>query len=124
MVSLVRDTRLIWVNSFFLFVMLLAFKHTYLIPYYDVFLWIILHLLSFYPPIVFFGQLVRQTPCPISLNTLLYPSHWQPPLTVPPQKKRQPLSSKMQSISRVHFFFPHKAVPQIYESHFILLVLT
>ena len=37
------------------------------------------------PPIVFFDF----PPCPTSLNIVLYPSHWQPPLTVP-QQERQP----------------------------------
>ena len=43
-------------NSVFLFIMLLAFKHTHLIPDSDVFLCIFLYLLSFCPcpPIVFF----------------------------------------------------------------------
>ena len=68
-------------NSDFLFIMLLAFKHTHLIPDSDVFLCIFLDLLSFCPPIVFFDN----PPCPTSLNTVLYPSHWQPPLTVPRQ---------------------------------------
>ena len=63
--------------------MLLAFKHTHLIPDSDVFLCIFLDLLSFCPcpPIVFFDF----PPCPTSLNIVLYPSHWQPPLTVPQQ---------------------------------------
>ena len=76
-------------NSFFLFIMILAFKHTHLIPDSAVFLCILcilLHLLSFCPPIVFFDK----PPCPISLNTLLYPSHWQPPLTVPRQTLQPP----------------------------------
>ena len=43
-------------NSVFLFIMLLAFKHTHLIPDDDVFLCIFLDLLSFCPPIVFFDN--------------------------------------------------------------------
>ena len=41
----------IMLNSDFLFIMLLAFKHTHLIPDYDVFLCIFLDLLSFCPSI-------------------------------------------------------------------------
>ena len=43
-------------NLVFLFIMLLAFKHTHLIPDSDVFLCIFLDLLSFCPPIVFFDN--------------------------------------------------------------------
>ena len=45
-------------NSVFLFIMLLAFKHTHLIPDYDAFLCIFLDLLSFCQPIVFFTTYV------------------------------------------------------------------
>ena len=55
-------------NSDFLFIMLLAFKHTHLIPDYDVFLCIFLDLLSLCPPIVFFDN----PPCPTSLNIILF----------------------------------------------------
>ena len=41
-------------NSVFLFIMLLAFRHTHLIPDSDVLLCIFLDLLSFCPPIVIF----------------------------------------------------------------------
>ena len=71
-------------NSFFLLIMLLAFKNTHLIAASDVILCILLYLVSFCP-IDFFDKL----PCPTSLNTVLYPSHWQPPLTFPRQE-RQP----------------------------------
>ena len=50
-------------NSVFLFIMLLAFKHTHLIPDSEVFPCIFLDLLSFRPPIVFFDN----PPCPTSL---------------------------------------------------------
>ena len=43
-------------NSVFLFIMLLAFKHTHLIPDSEVFPCIFLDLLSFCPPIVFFDS--------------------------------------------------------------------
>ena len=78
-------------NLVFLFIMLLAFKHTHLIPDSDVFLCIFLDLLSFCPrpPIVFFDF----PPCPTSLNIVLYPSHWQPPLTVPQQERQPPFHS-------------------------------
>ena len=49
-------------NSDFLFIMLLAFKHTHLISDSDVFLCIFLDFLSFCPP--------------TSLNIVLYPSHY------------------------------------------------
>ena len=55
-------------NSVFLCIMLLAFKHTHLIPaLLDVFLCILLYLLSFCPPIFFFDK----PAWPISLNILL-----------------------------------------------------
>ena len=101
-------------NSFILFIMLIAFKHTHLVSDYAVFLSIPLYLLSFFLRIVFFDK----APCPTSLNIVLYPSHWQSPLTVPRQN-RQPLTAKMQVVSQVHFFFPHKAISQIYEPHFL-----
>ena len=59
-------------NSDFLFIMLLAFKHTHLISDSDVFLCIFLDFLSFCPPIVF----STTPPCPTSLNIVLYPSHY------------------------------------------------
>ena len=71
-------------------------------------------------PLVLFLVYFDKSPCPASLNIVLYPSHWQPPLTVPRQK-RQPLSIQMQAISDVHFFFPHKAVPQVHVSKFLFL---
>ena len=73
-------------NSFFLFSMLLAFKHTHLISAVDVFPCIPLHPLSACTFWAFFDKL----PCPTSLNIVLYPSHWQPPLTVPRQKNAAP----------------------------------
>ena len=82
-------------NSVFLFIMLLAFKHTHLISDLDVFPCIPLHLLY----IAFFDK----PPCPTSLNIVLYPSHWQPPLTVPRQK-RQPPSTKVQTVPHVTIF--------------------
>ena len=56
-------------NSFFLFIMLLAFKHTHLIPDYDVFLCSPLHLLSSCT----FLALFDKTPYPTSLNIVLFP---------------------------------------------------
>ena len=100
----------------FLFIMLLAFKHTHLISDLDVFPCIPLHLLSSCTFRAFFDK----PPCRTSLNIVLYPSHWQPPLRVPRQK-RQPLPTKVQTVPHVHFFFPHKAVPQIHVSHVLLL---
>ena len=47
-------------NSFFLFIMILAFKHMHLIPDSDVFLCIPLYLLSYCP----LDSLFRQTPMP------------------------------------------------------------
>ena len=64
-------------NSFFLFIMLLAFKHTHLSSALDVFPCIPLHPLSACTFWAFFDK----PPCPTSLNIVLYPSHWQPPLT-------------------------------------------
>ena len=95
-------------NSVFLFIMLLALKNTHLFSDFDVFSCIPLHLLSSYTFRAFFDK----PPCPTRLNIVLCPSHWQPPLTVPRQK-RQPLPTKVQTVPHVHFFFPHKAVPQI-----------
>ena len=69
-------------SSVFLFIMLLAFKHMHLISDLDVFPCIPLHLLSSCTFRAFFDK----PPCPTSLNIVLYPSHWQPPLTVPRQK--------------------------------------
>ena len=69
-------------SSVFLFIMLLAFKHTHLISDLDVFPCIPLHLLSSCTFRAFFDK----PPCPTSLNIVLYPSHWQPPLRVPRQK--------------------------------------
>ena len=66
--------------------MLLAFKHTHLISALDVFFCSPLHLLSACTFWAFFDK----PPCPTSLNIVLYPSHWQPPLTFPRQKQ-QPL---------------------------------
>ena len=94
-------------NSFFLFIMLLAFKHTHLISSFDVLPCIPLHLLSsctFCYPLVRFDK----PPCPTSLNNLLYPSHWQPPLTVPRQTL-QPLSTKLQAISSFPTKLSHKS---------------
>ena len=73
-------------NWFFLCIMLLAIKHTHFIPVSGVFLCIRLFLISFCPPIVFFDN----PPCPTSLNIVRYPSLWQPPLTVPRQKRPPP----------------------------------
>ena len=70
-------------NSVFLFIMLLAFKHTHLISDFDVFPCIPLHLLSSCT----FRAVFDKPPCPTSLNIVLYPSHWQPPPTVPRQKR-------------------------------------
>ena len=105
-------------NSFFLFIILLAFMHTHLISALDVFPCITLHLLSSCTLLAFFDE----TPplCPTGLNIALYPNHWQPPLTVPRQKG-SPLSTQMHTISDVHVFSPHKAVPQIHVSHFLFL---
>ena len=64
-------------NSFFLFILLLVFKHTHLIPDYDVFFCNILHFLSFCPLIVFFNN----NPRPISLNT--HPTLPKPLATAP-----------------------------------------
>ena len=83
--------------------MLLAFKHMNLIPDSDAFLCILLHLLSFCPPVGFFNK----PSCPISLNTLHYPSHWQSLLTVPRQK-RQPLSIKIRPSLKYISSFPHR----------------
>ena len=66
------------IYSFLLFIMLLVFKHTHLIPASDVFLCIFLYILSFWHIVLF-----DKPPCPTGLNTVLYPIHWQPPLTVP-----------------------------------------
>ena len=66
-------------SSVFLFIMLQAFKHTHLISDLDVFPCIPLHLLSSCTFRAFFDK----PPCPTSLNIVLYPSHWQTPLTVP-----------------------------------------
>ena len=66
-------------SSVFLFIMLLAFKHTHLISDLDVFPCIPLLLLSSCTFRAFFDK----PPCPTSLNIVLYPSHWQPPLRVP-----------------------------------------
>ena len=69
-------------SSVFLFIMLLAFKHTHLISDLDVFPCISLLLLSSCTFRAFFDK----PPCPTSLNIVLYPSHWQPPLRVPRQE--------------------------------------
>ena len=74
---------IIMYNSVFLFIMLLAFNHTHLIPDSGVFLHILLYLLSFCPRIFF---LAKHT-CPTSLNIILYPSHLQPPPPVCPSAK-------------------------------------
>ena len=66
------------INSFVLFIMLLAFKHMHLISALDVFPCIPLHLLSS----CMFRACFDKPPCPTSLNIVLYPIHWQPPLTV------------------------------------------
>ena len=58
--------------------MILAFKHTHLIPYYDVLLCILARVYRIILSYIIF----LQPPCPSSLNTVLYPSHWQPLLTV------------------------------------------
>ena len=75
-----------------------------------------MHLLSSRTFRAFFDK----PPYPTSLNIVLYPSHWQPPLTVP-QQKRQPLPTKVQTVPHVHFFFPYNAVTQIHVSHVLLL---
>ena len=79
-------------NSVFLFIMFLAFKHTHLI--FQIMMCssicIFWDILSLCLPIVFFDKPL----CPTSLTIVLYPSHWQPPLTVHRQKL-QPLSTKI-----------------------------
>ena len=37
-----------------------------------------------------FRSFFDKPPCPTSLNIILYPSHWQPPPTVPRQKRQPP----------------------------------
>ena len=84
-------------SSVFLFIMLLAFKHTHLISDLDVFPCIPLLLLSSCTFRAFFDK----PPCPTSLNIVLYPSHWQPPLRVPRQKRQPPsLLSASWAVSR------------------------
>ena len=73
-------------SSVYLFIMLLAFKHMHLISDFDVFPCIPLRLLSSCTFRAFFDK----PPCPTSLNIVLYPSHWQPPLRVPRQKRQPP----------------------------------
>ena len=70
-------------HSFFLFIMLLAFKHTHLISALDVFPCIPLHLISSCTFWAFFDK----PPCPTTLNIVLYPSPWKPPLTASPWAK-------------------------------------
>ena len=70
-------------NSFFLFIMLI--------------------------PTVFFDK----PPCPISLSTLLYPSHWQLPLTDPRQTRQPPFPLRCRpSLAYISSFptkLPHKS---------------
>ena len=75
--------------------MLLALKHTHLISDLDVSLYSLASAIY----IAFFDK----PPYPTSLNIVLYPSHWQPPLTVPRQK-RQPPSTKVQTVPHVTIF--------------------
>ena len=90
-------------NSVFLFIMLLAFKHTHLISDLDVFPCIPLHLLSSCTFRAFFDK----PPCPTSLNIVLYPSHWQPPPTVPRQNG-SPLPTKVQTALMYISYLPTK----------------
>ena len=99
---------------FFVFIILLAFKHTHLISSLEVLPCIPLHLLSSCTFRAFFDK----PPCPTSLNIVLYPIRWRPPLTVPRQKLLPPCQSDANHPSR-NVFFPHKAVPQIHVSHIL-----
>ena len=66
--------------------MLCSVSHL-IFPVLDVIPCIPLHLLSSCTFLAFFVK----PPCPTSiLNIVLYPSHWQPPLTVPRQKRKPP----------------------------------
>ena len=83
-------------NSFFLLIILLAFKHTHLISYLDVLPCIPLPLLYSCTCLAFFDK----PPCPTSLTIVLYPSRWRPPLTVPRQKLLPPCHSYADHLSR------------------------
>ena len=71
-------------NSFFLFIILLAYAFNFVFGSDS--LYFPLHLLSSCTFLAFFDKL----PCPTSLNIVLYPSRWRPPLTVPRQKLLPP----------------------------------
>ena len=68
------------------YVIVCPFKHTHLISALDVFLCIPLHLLSS----CMFRAFFDKPPCPNSLNIVVYAIHWQPPLTVPRQRRQPP----------------------------------
>ena len=89
-------------NSSFLFIILLAFKHTHLISSLDVLPCIPLHVLSSCTFLAFFDK----PPCPTSLNIVLYPSRWRPPLTVPRQKLLPPCHSDADHLSRTCLLSP------------------
>ena len=89
-------------NSFFLFSMLLAFKHMHLISALDVFPCIPLHPLSACTFWTFFDK----PPCPTCLNIVLYPSHWQLPLTVPRKKLQPPFHSDAVHLSHTSLLSP------------------
>ena len=61
--------------------------------------------------LVMLGQ--RYTACTTPMVAVVCPVT-PLPLTVRRQKRQTPFHSEMQTISDVHFFFPHKAVPQIH----------
>ena len=68
-------------NSVFLFIMLLAFKHTHLIPDYDVFLCIFLDLLSFFPKYRTLPKLLATAPdSPSAKTTAPFPIRCRPSL--------------------------------------------
>ena len=92
-------------NSFFLFIILLAFKHAHLISSLEVLPCIPLHLLSSWTFLAFFDKL----PCPTSLNIVLYPSRWRPPLTVPRQKLLPPCHSFLAYMSSFPTKLSHKS---------------
>ena len=77
--------------------------YTHLISALDVFLCIPLHLLSSCTSLAFFDN---PPPCPTSLNIVLYPSHWQPPLTVPRQKRQHHFHSDAGHLSRTFLLSP------------------
>ena len=97
-------------TSCFLCSILLALKHTHFIPDSYVF-----HLNALVPALllstyILFRQLVQ-------ISYFTQPTgnrSWQSF-----GKNGCPFPTKMQAISHVHFFFPHKAVPQIHESKFV-----